>query len=304
MKILMYHYVKKKPSEHFRNLKFLSEARFIAQLRKIISSKERVYSLEDLLHEKAKDKKNPDSGWLLTFDDGLFDHYSTVADILEQFNLPAIFFISTGGLNGKFLRVHLLQHLIASFSSDNEFVDFMHLYFARNNINVSRLPKDYAANRWDNNSLSAIKFLIQSVVSEEEAHYLLKDIFKQRNIEINKELHEKIYLKEAHIRELSSRFNLGLHSHEHNRFSTMNSRQIKQDLILNINYLSSLGLNCKSQLSLALPYGSQAKKSVVDLYDSLNISHIFTTKPESYTGKDRRSIPRYDCNDFNSVFKN
>jgi peptidoglycan/xylan/chitin deacetylase (PgdA/CDA1 family) len=304
MKILMYHYVKKKSPKYFRNLKFLNEAKFIFQLRKIISSKERVYSWEDIVNGEDEKQKHPNSGWLLTFDDGLLDHYTSVADILDHYKLPAIFFISTGNLSGKFLRVHLLQYLIASFDNDNAFVNFMKRYMEEYGLNHSELPRSYTPNRWDTNSLSAIKFIIQSVLSEEEALSLLNDIYRLRKIKIDKEFHEEIYLNKDHIRQIAARFNLGLHSHQHNRFSTLREAQIKEDLVLNINNLSSLGLGHSVNLPLALPYGVQAKKNITGLYSSLNISHVFNTVPDVYSGRNIKRIPRFDCNDFDNLIKN
>jgi hypothetical protein len=226
-----------------------------------------------------------------------------VADILDHYKLPAIFFISTGNLSGKFLRVHLLQYLIASFDNDNAFVDFMSGYLEQYGLNYTDLPRSYTPNRWDTNSLSAIKFFIQSILSEEESSNLLKDIYQLRKIEIDKEFHEEIYLNKNHIRQIAARFNLGLHSHQHNRFSTLSDAQIREDLVLNINHLSSLGLGHTVNLPLALPYGVQAKKNIVRLYNSLNISHVFNTVPDVYWGTNIKSIPRFDCNDFDDLIK-
>jgi len=296
----MYHYIKKAPQQKFKNLKYLSKSIFVEQIRQISNSKQHVYNYGEFIEESKKSNYSAKPGWLLTFDDGLNDHHSVVADILDDFNLPAIFFISTGHLNGEFLRVHLIQYLIGSFDNDKQFVDFITHFIGENhlyrtiNINISD-------NRWDSPDINKIKFFLQTTLSKENSLDLLKYMFEERGITLNQNLHSKIYLNPRQIMDLSRNFTIGLHSHYHDRFSELTLFEIKNDLILNIGNLESYKLNLTNSIPLALPYGSVSKASIRQVYKDLNISHVFTTEPKEFEFEDNFSIPRFDCNDFNKL---
>lgn len=296
----MYHYVKKAPQKKYRNLKYLSKSIFVEQIRRISNSKQHVFNYAEFIEESKKNNPSNKPGWFLTFDDGLNDHHSVVADILDDFNLPAIFFISSGHLNGEFLRVHLIQYLIGSFDNDKQFVDFIthfigenHLY-STTNININD-------NRWDSPDINKIKFFLQTTLSKENSLDLLKDMFKELGITLNQNLHNNIYLNPRQIIDLSRNFTIGLHSHHHDRFSELTSSEIKKDLTLNIASLESHELNLTNNIPLALPYGSVSKGRIHQVYNDLNISHVFTTEPKEFRFKDNFSIPRFDCNDFNKL---
>ncbi len=97
MKIIMYHYVRNynKNQKYFH---FIDKKKFISQIdkysNKIVNNEKQIIGTTDKI--------------LLTFDDGLKDHYF-VAKELKKRNLTGIFFIpSLPYENGKILNVHLV----------------------------------------------------------------------------------------------------------------------------------------------------------------------------------------------------
>jgi peptidoglycan/xylan/chitin deacetylase (PgdA/CDA1 family) len=296
----MYHYVKRAPQKKFKNLKYLSKSIFLEQIRRISNSNQHVFNYEEFIEESRRNNVSDKPGWLLTFDDGLNDHHSVVADILDNFNLPAIFFISSGHLNGEFLRVHLIQYLIGSFDNDEQFVDFIKPFLGENRL-YSTTEIKINGNRWDSLDINAIKYFLQTTLSKEKSLDLLKDMFKERGITLNQNLHSNIYLNPKQIIDLTRNFTIGLHSHHHDRFSELTPSEIKKDLSLNIATLESYELNLTNNIPLALPYGSTSRGRIRQVYEDLKISHVFTTRPKEFRFKDNFSIPRFDCNDFNKL---
>lgn len=103
---VMYHYVR--PVEN-SSLRYLALDDFAKQLDYLSKNVDGFISQEDW--EAAKNGANRD-GVLLTFDDGLKDHFNQVLPVLHEKKLFAIFFINTQPLlTPVMLSVHL-THLL------------------------------------------------------------------------------------------------------------------------------------------------------------------------------------------------
>ena len=111
MEVVTYHYVRKydKKLKYFRFLEFKN---FKKQLDYF--SKKKIFITKDIFEKLIKKKiKPPKNSILLTFDDGIVDHYKYVYKELKKRNIFGIFFISTQPLEKKkFLNVHKIHLLI------------------------------------------------------------------------------------------------------------------------------------------------------------------------------------------------
>ena len=122
MKIIMYHYIRKK-SEDYPNLKFLHFNKFKKQIAKFQTNSIITTDLHDDLKSKT----------VLTFDDGIKDHLS-VAEYLNKKNLSGIFFVSTFPLiEKKILPVHQLHLLLAKRNIKQVINKFFEIYSKFNN---------------------------------------------------------------------------------------------------------------------------------------------------------------------------
>lgn len=117
MQISTYHYVRRADPAlpYFR---FLHIEDFRAQLD-YFQRRFRMVRRDDFL-AALDGAPPPENGMLLTFDDGLREHYEIVLPELEARGLWGIFFVSTGPLEGaalgreRLLRVHRLHHLLGA----------------------------------------------------------------------------------------------------------------------------------------------------------------------------------------------
>ncbi|GAG29378.1 unnamed protein product, partial [marine sediment metagenome] len=116
--IVPYHYVHN-PTKDFPRVYTKTIEDFEDQI-KYLSEKYKIISLKDYVSFlNGKKKKIPSKTCILTFDDGLVDHYKNVLPILKKLNLPATFFISGQPLlEQKVLTVHMLQCLVAEVDID------------------------------------------------------------------------------------------------------------------------------------------------------------------------------------------
>jgi peptidoglycan/xylan/chitin deacetylase (PgdA/CDA1 family) len=288
----MYHHVKPHVEPSFKNLKYLSLDTFRSHLLHIVKSNKKVYSLKDLDRYIAEFNKVPPDGYMLTFDDGLADHYNWVAPLLKEFNLPGIFFIQSGMLKGNFLKVHLLQILLANFDSDLHFVNFI-----QKKLDLNNLPK--FVNRWDSTKIAQLKYFLQTYNPHERSLEILYECIKEREISLE-HLHSKFYLNSEQIREISNYFEVGLHSHMHERYEFLNEKQFNQDFLQNLNLISKIAEN-KKIYSIAYPYGSVPKELSIEFLIENEIRYGFTTIARNFQSLKLFHIPRFDCNDFDRI---
>lgn len=111
--IVSYHYVNSRNDGFWGNLHKLKTEEFKSQ---VIYFKERGYNfinLGDYVDFLYGLKKIPDNFCVLTFDDGLRDHYDNVFPILKEFSIKGCFFPLIKTLNGEILPVHKIHILLA-----------------------------------------------------------------------------------------------------------------------------------------------------------------------------------------------
>src|SRR5215218_5388084 len=115
MKGIMYHYVRNE-DENFPSFKFLHFQDFKKQLDFFSENFNILHP--DVLKESILTGKKAE-GVILTFDDGVKDHYDFVLPELLKRGLSAIFYISTGVYeNNKILGVHRLHLLLGRFGAE------------------------------------------------------------------------------------------------------------------------------------------------------------------------------------------
>ena len=105
----MYHYIRKK-NEELPFFKFLNIQNFKKQLDYF--DEKNSFMTKDEFYEVIIDKKYLNNKIILTFDDGLIDHYDYVLPELKKRNLWGMFFIPSGQYKKKELlhphRIHFL----------------------------------------------------------------------------------------------------------------------------------------------------------------------------------------------------
>ena len=111
-KVVMYHYVRPQRDAN-KGLYFLEIENFIKQLDFF----ETQYGFvgRDEWENFVQNQSHCPSGVLLTFDDGLIDHYNNVLPILNDRGIWAMFFVSSLPLNRKVsLSVHKVHYLLST----------------------------------------------------------------------------------------------------------------------------------------------------------------------------------------------
>ncbi|OGJ60122.1 hypothetical protein A2881_01010 [Candidatus Peribacteria bacterium RIFCSPHIGHO2_01_FULL_55_13] len=118
----MYHYIRDADDSPFRGIYALSTMDFQRQLDWFTERYRIIHYDEFVAAVQGKHSFNEPAA-LLTFDDGLLDHYRTVFPILRDRGLSGVFFACDGVFTGKavLLNVHKI-HLILSAIGDAAFM--------------------------------------------------------------------------------------------------------------------------------------------------------------------------------------
>jgi len=262
--------------------------------------------LNDFLRKETSLKKN---SFLLTFDDGLKDHYENVLNILNRYKIKGIFFISTSPIfENKMPVVHKI-HFLRSILNLKKFISILTFAlpsewknYKLSDKQVLNAEKTYPFDTLqDKKTKYFLNFILPSEVIDSTTSKMLK-ILKYNE----KELCNELFLTKEQIVEIHNDGHIiGLHGNTHETLSKFNKKKLKQDLQSCQNYLNSI-LGFEPSI-LSYPYGR--KEAIpfkhLDVLDSLRIKDSFTL----FTGindlnTDRKLLKRYTPNQLFTKFNN
>ncbi len=301
MKAIMYHYVRPAPSRlpYFRYLHvedFARQLDWFAEHHRFVTREE----FDDACHTGEVPE-----GIVLTFDDGLADHYESVLPLLKERGLFGIFYICSAPVEQRKLldvhRIHLIlgrlggdvamqrlqRHLREDMLSDAHRTEFRESTY-RNQVN--------------DDATTTFKRMLNYWISYEHRDAVLDALFEEE-FGGEAEIASAFYLTPAQIRELDAAgMMVGSHGANHFLFSKLPAERQQEEIVESFQYLSRvLG---KPVTTFCYPYGgSHAFTShTMSLLEQAGTLFSFDVNPRDITAEDLRSgrqaLPRYDCNMF------
>jgi peptidoglycan/xylan/chitin deacetylase (PgdA/CDA1 family) len=296
---VMYHYVRPK---EVSNLRYLEIQDFQKQID-LFEEKFGLVTKDDW--EKYRQTGQKPKGALLTFDDGLKDHYKFVYPILLERNLFAIFYTCTNPLQNLALPVHLTHYLLAN----NE------AQIVWNRLANRGLPKQYNKVFDDKSRLAYInqdhsylekelKKLINWATGDIGQKNLLLEIFAEFTNLTQDQFISLWYLNDLEILEMNNNgVEIGSHTCSHRLMSNLTNFEIDSELYFSKSILSDI---CKTSIrSFCFPFGgnSSYNSNVLAKLEDHGYSESFSVNPQPIKDKflnpvHRFVLPRYDCNLF------
>lgn len=299
---VMYHYVR--PLEKSK-LRYLEVQDFQRQID-FFEERYGLVSREDW--EKFRKTGLKPKGALLTFDDGLKDHYRFVLPILIDRNLFGIFYTCTNPLKNLALSVHLTHYLLAN-------IDVHTIW---NELITRGLPKQYKQ-VFDYKSQLAyldqnhsdlekdFKKLINYSVVDIGQKDLLLEIFTEFTKLSQTQFVNIWNLNEQEILEISSHgFEIGSHTCSHKLMTNLTDFEIDTELYDSKGILTE---SCNTDIkSFCFPYGGTRSynASILQKLHQHEYSESFSVNPQPIKSgflkpMNRFELPRYDCNLFNLI---
>ena len=238
-------------------------------------------------------------GFVLTFDDGLRDHFDFVASELHKYGLRAFFFINTNAWSGEILDVHRLQLLNASFQIPERtsvFADETRRLgidcdpTAIPEIEVRRIY------RYDNLETARLKFIVNFRFTLEQRQSVVKAMFNRLlgNTGVRA---SDLYMSADEARKLHEQGHVvGCHTHRHLALSRLSSEERVEDIRNNVIALrEAIGV---SPQWFSFPFGDERADGVLEACASAGIRFGFTMNRGFITEESTRMrLERVDTND-------
>lgn len=298
--VVNYHHVRAAPDPEFPRLHGLTLAQFRAQLDALAREFDMV-APEDLEAALTAGEPMPERACLLTFDDGLRDHYETVFPELRERGLRALFFICTAPLTERILltvhRAHLLSGRFGYLELREELLAAARAAGAPppGRESAERAPLQY---RYDDRETAEVKYYLNFQLRPEQRERTLRTVFRSR-LGADPEYVTRHYMSPAEVCRLRrAGMTVGLHSHGHLPLAAVPEAEMREDLRQNREHL--VRLLGESPRWISYPYGGPDAWSpaVMGAARELGCVGGFTMKREvNRLPVDPLAISRLDTND-------
>lgn len=230
--VVMYHYVRDLPRSRFPRIKGMMLDDFRNQVDELPKAYEMatMESAWEFLQGRYEPQKDL---CLLTFDDGLREHYAEVTPILAERGVQGVFFLISGCIeNQKVAAVHKNHFLMAAM----EFEDYRGAVEKRlrespliPSLNVSA-ERARATYRWDTQEVAEFKYLLNFCVSETARNQVLDELF-QDSFRDEAAFARELYVTwDEAIEMQTAGMSLGGHSHSHRALGKMDEAEQRLDL--------------------------------------------------------------------------
>ena len=299
--IIMYHYVREVKHSNYPNLKALE----LNEFKKQISFFKKNFNFIDQnnLEEIISSKKIPNKpSILLTFDDGLIDHYKYVFPILLKNKISGCFYPSIRALKqNEVLEVNKIQFILEKEKNRKKILSEIEANLIK--LSGEKLEKFYNKikqwSRFDDKDTFFIKQLLQHLLHTKIRNKITNKLFQKTVNREEKDFASKLYMSSKNIKEMYlNKMFIGLHGSDHLWLKYLNKNEQEREIKNSLSFFSKIGI--KNNISMAYPYGSY-NKITLNLLKKYKIKFAFTTKPGSINSNNlmkRYLFPRYDTNDF------
>ena len=279
LKVMMYHYIRDPgdEAEAGSGIPGLSVRAFVAQLDEL-AQQHTFVSWPDVRMAIQEIKPLPDSACLLTFDDGVRDHYINVFRILRDRNLTGLFFVLDRLENDGLVLAHKIHFLLAKLGLS----DLRKVVWEK--LNPEQKEKftqaetqyghKYPGNSIDNR-INLIKTVLQRDLST-VVNPLLSDLF-EIYVGSEKETARDYYLNPKQIREMcAGGMHFGGHSHNHPWFDWIDAEARNQEVEASAKWLQQIE---PEPWAFAYPYGGLSDDSP-EILKKHGFIAAFTTKEQ------------------------
>ncbi len=290
---VMYHYVQDVNRDRYPKLHARSNVEFENQLSHLNKNFD-VISKFDI---KSRLKKIA----ILTFDDGLKDHFRNVFPRLRRLGLSGQFFVSSAPLlNQVVLDVHKIQLLLASQSIDNLFVNLKERMQGMTvSDDIEKIIYSDDDGRFDDRQTLMFKRLLQRDLPRELREYITSSIFELYFPGDEKAISQQLYMSIAEIQQMKQEgMVIGNHTKSHQWLSCLDFDEALREIEDCESVLNEIGVMSREEKIIAYPYGDVSQQLAMEL-QIRGYQLGYTTEPTFLTGEKIEAllIPRLDTND-------
>lgn len=299
--VVMYHYVRDLPSTRFPRIKGLLTDDFRRQVAALVQRYE-MATLESALAFVRGEYRPKRDLCLLTFDDGLKDHFTEVLPILADRRLQGVFFIPTACVEEtRVASVHKNHFLLAAVEFEEyrrAFLDELKRRRPETNTDVDRATVA-ATYRWDIPEVAAFKYLLNFGVPERLRDAILDALFVAY-LGDEQAFARELYLSWQDACQMQDTgMVIGSHSHNHTAMSILSDDRQREDLDACTNLLQR-HLRPQPLWPFSYPYGKRHTYNDLTVHTIRELGYCCSFGTESgvnYVGQDLFALRRIDTKD-------
>ena len=298
--VVMYHYVRDVAATPFPGIRALSPDAFARQLDWLQTNFE-IVDLDRVDAALNGGPPLPPDSALLTFDDGLIDHYEVVFPTLRARGLSGVFFVSHGasGPAPRLLGVHKTQFLLAALGGralGHAVVAECALAASAGNGSAGAI---FGADTWEDADDRAVKQLLNYQLPFTDADRVL-DVLARRHLGDPEDMARALYLDATRIREMvSGGMTFGYHTSSHRMLSRLAADEQAAEIGPGVAWIREL--TGQARVPFCYPWGgpqTYTPDTVRILADSGYSLAFNTVRRRLQVGTDGRfEIPRFDTRD-------
>lgn len=293
LRVVMYHYVRDLVRTRFPRIKGLPIDVFRRQVAMFASDCELATMETAMAFLDGRYAPRRDL-CLLTFDDGLREHYAEVMPILQEYGAGGVFFPPTACLDGDVAAVHQIHFLMAATPLADLERDLDDACAARGivleAIDAAELRRCYP---WDDDGTARFKFVLNFQLPPEVREAIVAALFAARLGDASAFARE-LYVTWDELREMQrAGMVIGGHSHAHRALTTLGRDAMAED-VARCAALLHRRLDPQPHWPFAYPYGwyDATAKAVVA---ASGFDAAFTVRSGANApGQDRFELHRFD----------
>ena len=239
--VLTYHYIREKGGE-YPGIHPMTPVDFSRQIQELKSNYHPVSPDEMMAFFNGRPLSQ--DSFLLSFDDGLMDHFSPCLDIMKEEGVKGVFFIPTRPhLDRLSPSVHKI-HWLRSCTEPVEFARQLwgHLPKSWANFSLSKADQQRAAQMHihDTPEVQALKFSLNFILPHDVVDMATSRMLEQRGVE-EADFCDRTFMGPEQIQTLAAHGHIiGLHGHGHQPFSSYTPQRLDVDLQTNIQVLTDI----------------------------------------------------------------
>ena len=297
----MYHYVRDLPRTPFPRIKGMLTEDFRRQVEELPRRYE-MATVESALAFLAGRYRPKRDLCLLTFDDGLRDHYETATPILAEKGIQGVFFLITGGLaDRRVAPVHMNHFLMAALPFEEYRRRFLERLAERTGDEVgdAKIDPSTAERTYplDEPAVARFKYLFNFVLDAESRDAIVGELFAE-TLGDEGDFADQLYLNWDEARRMQhAGMAIGGHTHRHRPLAALDSTELADDLT-RCRRLLIENVEPQQAWPFSYPYGKRESftAEAIERLKADGYHCSFTTeKGDNEPGTDPFLIRRLDC---------
>lgn len=295
LKIANYHYIRRKFITKYPSIFGVTPELFKKQLLLLKEKGDFLHPNELILNHKEI-LSSKENYFFVTFDDGLKEQFQYAMPILDELNVPAVFFANSRNFQNKKLSTVHKIHLLRSILSPYVFLSLLTKFSNTIQILDTDIVKAKSIYIYDDIESASLKYLLNFKIDFKVQEEIINTIFV---IYFNEEsVLRELYMSEKEIINLAQKGYLGSHTHNHFPLGLLNETKLKFELENSKLYFENL---TKTKIEMvAYPYGNPeaCTNKVVQTAKEIGYKFGFTTTRGANTIENNLLLlNRFDCND-------